>query len=229
MQRQDPHIFPLGDSALTVEFGTSISIEYNDLAISFARYMDEHPFDGYVESVPAYSSISIFYDPVRVAMNTDGRSTAYDLVERLVRTALPSLAARSAEGAADLIDILVHFDSESSPDLPYVAERSGMTEMDVIDVFTAREYRVYMIGFLPGFSYMGEVDERIAVPRRETPRTKVPKGSVGIAGRQTGVYSLESPGGWQLIGRTDTEMFLPGSQPPSLLKPGDVVRFVPIG
>ena len=127
-----------------------------------------------------------------------------------------------------MVKIPVHFDAESSLDLNFVAEHSGVTPTEVIEIFTSQTYRVFMLGFLPGFTYMGEVDKRIATSRKETPRTLVPKGSVGIAGKQTGIYSLESPGGWQIIGRTDVEMFTPDTKPPSLLRPGDDVRFTAV-
>ncbi len=127
------------------------------------------------------------------------------------------------------IEVPVDFSAECGLDLEELAVRSSLTVTDVISIFTARIYRVYMIGFLPGFAYMGEVDERIASPRKETPRTLVPKGSVGIAGRQTGIYSLDSPGGWQIIGRTDVSMFRPEDEEPCFLNAGDRVRFVPVG
>ena len=125
-----------------------------------------------------------------------------------------------------LIEVPVRFTSANGPDLEDVAIRSGLTVSNVIDIFTSRTYRVYMIGFLPGFAYMGEVDDRIRMPRHQQPRMKVPKGTVGIAGAQTGIYPLETPGGWQLIGRTDVEFFTPTSEAPTLLFPGDQVRFV---
>ena len=113
-----------------------------------------------------------------------------------------------------------------SPDLRSISERHRLTPDEVIDIFMSRTYRVYMLGFLPGFAYMGEVDERIATPRLSIPRTKVPKGSIGIAGKQTGIYPLVSPGGWNIIGRTDLQLFEPQAEEPTLLKPGDEVRFV---
>ena len=119
------------------------------------------------------------------------------------------------------------FDEVSGPDLPLVAAKSGLSVNEVVELFTSSAYRVFMIGFLPGFAYMGEVDERIALPRKQQPRQVVPKGSIGIAGRQTGIYPLESPGGWQLIGRTEVELFTPYAERPTLLQPGDLVRFVP--
>jgi KipI family sensor histidine kinase inhibitor len=126
------------------------------------------------------------------------------------------------------IEIAVRFDRGSALDLDHVAELSGFRPDDVVNIFTGTTYKVFMLGFLPGFAYLGEVDERIATPRRDSPRLAVPKGSVGIAGRQTGIYSLESPGGWQIIGRTETEMFAPENEKPCRLAPGDYVRFVPV-
>jgi inhibitor of KinA len=123
------------------------------------------------------------------------------------------------------IEIPVKFGGDYGPDLDTAAALSGLAPDEFVSIFLEREYRVYMLGFLPGFPYMGEVDERIAVPRLASPRTRVPRGSVGIAGRQTGIYPLESPGGWQLIGRTDVKMFEPESDPPVLLQPGDLVTF----
>jgi KipI family sensor histidine kinase inhibitor len=125
-----------------------------------------------------------------------------------------------------LIEIPVSFTGGNAPDLADIAKSASMTVEKVVELFTSRTYRVFMLGFLPGFAYMGEVGERIAVPRHKTPRQKVAKGSVGIAGRQTGIYSLESPGGWRIIGRTDTELFSPDNDPPCFLRPGDSVRFV---
>ena len=110
------------------------------------------------------------------------------------------------------VEIPVRFDAESALDLEFVAESNGLSREKVIEIFTGTTYRVFMLGFLPGFSYMGEVDDRIATPRKETPRLSVPRGSVGIAGKQTGIYSLESPGGWQIIGRTDVELFTPEAE-----------------
>ncbi|MEO7658677.1 MAG: 5-oxoprolinase subunit PxpB, partial [Pyrinomonadaceae bacterium] len=124
------------------------------------------------------------------------------------------------------VEIPVHFDNGSALDLEFVAECSGMDAKSVIEIFVATTYRVFMLGFLPGFSYMGEVDNLIATPRKETPRLKIPKGSVGIAGKQAGIYSLESPGGWQILGKTDVELFTPKNDPLTFLQAGDAVRFV---
>lgn len=127
-----------------------------------------------------------------------------------------------------VFEIPVDLSAAAGPDLEFVARSTGLTVREVVDIFLERTYRVYMIGFLPGFAYMGETDRRINVPRRETPRTEVPKGSVGLAGSQTGIYPLRSPGGWQIIGRTEAELFTPRSADPVLLRAGDQVRFVEV-
>lgn len=218
-------IFPLGENALTIGFGNTMSIESNNRALRIASHFEQNTFDGFIEAVPAYASTTIFYDPVVVRRNCPDFSTAFDAVSHLVKIAASDPAAIS-DPSGRLFEVLVSFDKRSALDLEFVAENAGLSPDELIETFTSRIYRVYMLGFLPGFAYMGEVDERIAVPRKETPRLKVPKGSVGIAGRQTGIYPFESPGGWQIIGRTDLEMFTPDSESPCLFKPGDTVRFV---
>lgn len=219
-------IFPLGDGALTVEFGNVISEELNKRAIALADHFDRIGFPGFIEAAPAYASTTIFYDLIEVRKNFPEFSTAFEAVKDIATTVLNSLSNLTEEKESRSIEIPVRFDDESALDIDLIAEKSGLSRKDVIDIFTSRTYRVFMLGFLPGFTYMGEVDERIAVPRKETPRTSVPKGSVGIAGKQTGIYSLASPGGWQVIGRTDVEMFIPDADEPARLRPGDRVRFV---
>jgi inhibitor of KinA len=227
-QADNVRIFPLGDSALTVEFGTVISQELNCKAIILAKVVDANPFDGFIEAVPAYASTTIFYDIVKTRNANPDFPSAFEYVRDRVAEHLNDIDRPDLQTDAREIAIQVHFGGEAGPDLTLLAEFAGMTESKVVDVFTSTTYRVYMLGFLPGFSYMGEVDERIAMPRRDTPRKVVPKGSVGIAGRQTGIYSLESPGGWQIIGRTNVQMFNPESDEPTFLRPGDRVRFVSI-
>ncbi|MBV9217465.1 MAG: 5-oxoprolinase subunit PxpB [Acidobacteria bacterium] len=220
-------IFPLGDNALTVEFGNNISRELNSRAVSLSNYFFIDPFPGFVEAVPAYASTSIFFDTLVVRGAFPEHSTAFAAVEAMARSVLES-AELSTANTSRLVEIPARFGGDYGPDLALLAERTGLTEDEVVELFTIRAYYVYMLGFLPGFSYMGEVDERIAAPRRDSPRTLVPRGSIGIAGRQTGIYSLDSPGGWQLIGRTDVSMFDPAADEPTYLRTGDDVRFVAI-
>lgn len=220
-----PKIFPLGDNAVTVDFGNAISIDLNRRAIALAERVAATPFAGFIEAVPAYASIAVYYDVIQTRRAFPDHPTAFEGVRHFLERALEEVSdATNASGR--LVEIPVDFSNDAALDLDDVASRANMSPNEVIDVFTSTTYRVYMLGFLPGFAYMGEVDERIATPRRSSPRLKVPKGSVGIAGRQTGIYPLESPGGWQIIGRTDVELFTPESDPPCLLSPGDRARFV---
>ena len=225
MDDEKIRIFPLGDSALTVEFDNAISQAINKKAIALANHIETEGFPGFIESVPAYSSTTIFYDLVTVRKHFPGFPTAFDAIKSIAEMALKTLTDTD-ETHSRLVEIPVHFDEESTLDLIYVAEIHGLAPAEVIDIFTSKTYRVFMLGFLPGFTYMGEVDDRINTPRKETPRTLLPKGSVGIAGKQTGIYSLESPGGWHILGRTDVEMFTPAANQPTLLQPGDEVRFI---
>ena len=226
MTDESIRIFPLGESALTVEFGNSISVDLNRRSIALADHFQQNPFPGFIESVPAYASTTVFYDLFEVRREFSEFATAFEALKTLTVSAIDNLSLAEDEPTRT-IEIPVHFDAESAPDLEFVAAQSNLSPSSVIKIFTAVTYRVFMLGFLPGFAYMGEVDERIATPRRETPRTVVPKGSVGIAGRQTGIYSLSSPGGWQIIGRTDVGMFRPDAESPTYLRPGDQVTFVP--
>ncbi|MFM9904190.1 MAG: 5-oxoprolinase subunit PxpB [Pyrinomonadaceae bacterium] len=218
-------IFPLGDSALTVEFGRSISEQLNRKAIALADHFDALKFPGFIEAVPAYSSTTIFYDLIAVRKSFPEFPTAFDAVSSLASNAVRNVDI-SSTGSRRSVEIPVHFDEGSALDMNEIADHSGLTPDEVIEVFTSRSYRVFMLGFLPGFSYMGEIDDRIAIPRKDSPRTLVPKGSIGLAGNQTGIYSLDSPGGWQIIGRTDIEMFTPGDETPCFLQAGDEVRFI---
>jgi inhibitor of KinA len=222
---ESPKIFPLGDNCVTIDFGNEISVELNTKAISLASHLKTNPFPGFIEAVPAYSSVAVFYHLVEVRKNLPEYASAFDAVASIVRNALTQ-QHQATDIKSRLVEIPVDFSETASLDLNVVADFAGISPEEVIERFIARSYRVYMLGFLPGFAYMGEVDEIIAAPRKDSPRIKVPKGSVGIASRQTGIYPLESPGGWQIIGRTTSEMFSVDRDPPCLLSPGDAVRFI---
>lgn len=220
-------IFPLGDHALTVSFGSEVAPELNNQVLKLAQFVEQNQFSGIVEIVPAYASLAIFYDVLIVRRNFPAFPTAFSAVKNFAENALQNLN-EIAENNPRLIKIPVSFAKESAPDLEFVGLTNNLTTQAVIEIFTAQTYRVYMLGFLPGFAYMGEVDERINTPRKQTPRLKVPKGSVGIAGRQTGIYSLASPGGWQIIGKTNVELFTPEAETPTFLQAGDLVKFYTI-
>ena len=218
-------IFPLSESAVTIELGDQISSELNARAIALAERFNQVPFQGFIEAVPAYASVTLYYDLVETHRAFPESNSVFSAISDLARRAADTIP-ESTSIEPRLIEIPMSISETDSPDLGSISERKGLTPDEVIDIFTSRTYSVYMLGFLPGFAYMGEVDERIATPRLATPRTSVPKGSVGIAGKQTGIYPLESPGGWNIIGRTDLQLFDPHAGEPTLLKPGDEVRFV---
>ncbi|HEX5110262.1 MAG TPA: 5-oxoprolinase subunit PxpB [Vicinamibacterales bacterium] len=205
-----------GDSALLLEFEPVISPSVNAMARGVAATLMQRQLAGVRDVVPTFRSVAVHFDPL--AADVDA-----------IRDALGSAVERPlAERAAAPVEIPVMYGGADGPDLEAVAAFAGVSEAEVIARHSRADYRVYMLGFLPGFAYMGPVDSAIAMPRRSSPRLNVPAGSVGIAGAQTGVYPFASPGGWQIIGRTSATMFDPGRTPPSLLAPGDRVRFVPV-
>lgn len=220
-----PKIFPLGDGAVTVDFGNDISVELNERSIALASRLERERFPGFIEAVPAFASVAVFYCVSQVRRHLPDFETAFDAVRNHILNELEDTpdASHTPEG---IIEIATDFGRESAIDIDIISAYAGLSAEATIEIFISRTYRVFMLGFLPGFAYMGEVDERIAVPRRDTPRRRVPRGSVGIAARQTGIYPHESPGGWQIIGCTDVALFSPERTPPSLLKPGDRVKFV---
>jgi len=224
MKEKDAKIFPLGESALTIDFGNEISVRLNTCVLKLANFFAENSFAGFEEIVPAYSSLTIFYDVFTVRKNYQEFSTAFEAVKSFAENALRN-SSDFQTNELRTIKIPVCFDKKFALDLEFVAANSNLSPEKVVEIFVGKTYRVFMLGFLPGFSYMGEVDERISTPRKQTPRTKVPKGSVGIAGKQTGIYSLSSPGGWQIIGKTNIELFTPEAETPTFLQAGDSVKF----
>ncbi len=213
-----PRILPLGDSGLTIEFGDRIAPEMNDLVLGFAHAIERQAVPGLVEIVPTYRSAALYFDP----LTTDVAPLAEQAL-KLARQIQPS-----STHVANTVTIPVLYGSDAGPDLAALAALHSLTPDHVIALHTSVEYRVYMLGFSPGFPYLGQVPDAIATPRLATPRTKVPAGSVGIAGSQTGIYPQESPGGWRLIGRTPLRLYDPTRPEPFLLSAGDRVRFVSI-
>lgn len=213
-----PRILPVGDTALTIEFGNMIDRAVNQKVYALEQSILANPLTGVVDLVPSYRSLLVTFNPL--IADIDSCKKAFEKI----LSALPD----RIESTAREIEIPVRYGSAEGPDLDFVAEHNGLTIREVIEIHTSRVYPIYMMGFTPGFPYLGGMDSRIAAPRLETPRTLVPAGSVGIAGEQTGVYSIESPGGWRLIGRTDLKLFDLKNEHPFLLSPGDTIRFVPV-
>ena len=205
---------PLGDSAVTLALGEGISPELNDRVVAEARRISAAAIPGVHDVVAAYASLTIHYNPERIGYA--------DLISRLASGGTSSMQLPS-NVEKQLHEIPVRYDGE---DIHEVAEKVRLSVDEVIRIHTSAEYRAFVIGFVPGFAYLGPLDARLALPRRDSPRKRVPAGSVAIAEAQTGVYPSETPGGWHLIGTTDTRMFDPGRERPALLSVGDRVRFV---
>ena len=182
-------------------------------------------FKGFVETVPAYASLAVFYDVKTVKKNYPVGSTVFDFVKIFTEQLLMQLNSEGTELQSITITIPVYYNGD---DLALIATTHQLSAEEVIRIHTSKIYRVFMVGFLPGFTYMGSVDERIATARKSSPRIKVPAGSVGIAGFQTGIYPLDSPGGWQLLGQTPVKIFDKEKTGPCLLKAGDQVQFISI-
>ena len=213
-----PRIIPAGDSALFVEFEERIDIEVNARTIALADSVQGAAIAGVCDVVPTYRSVAIYFDPLRID---------YDALMTRVERELARPKVQVTTTTAP-IRIPVCYGGELGPDLPGVAAFAHISEDEVVRLHTSATYRVFMLGFVAGFAYMGIVDRRIAMPRHATPRVRVPPGSVGIAGVQTGIYPAETPGGWQLIGRTPVKPFDPARAEPFLMKAGDAVQFAAI-
>lgn len=207
-----------GDSALNLEFAREISPETSTLIRLAATYLTEDPVEGVVELVPTFCSLMVVYDPCTIGCQ--------ELAERL-RTKL-SVLSKAEATVKRIVEIPVCYGGEFGPDLRNVVEHTGLSAEEVIRIHTQHDYLIDMLGFLPGFAYLGGLDERLHTPRLATPRTRIEAGSVGIGGAQTGVYPLASPGGWQIIGRTPIRPYDPDRERPILYEAGDYLRFVPI-
>ncbi len=204
-----------GDSALNIEFGNEISEEINKKIRAASALIENREISGISEVVPTYRSLMIHYDPLIIEYE--------ELISILkwIEENIKNVELYSPE----IIEIPVLYGGQYGPDIENVAMHNKLTVEEVIKIHTSAEYLIYMLGFTPGFPYLGGMDKRIATPRLHSPRTKIPAGSVGIAGEQTGIYPVQSPGGWQLIGSTPIELFNPDSENPILLKSGNHIVF----
>ncbi len=219
-------IFPLGDSAILIDFGNELNEGINQKLLAIFRKIKEQNIPGVLDVVPAYTSLTIHYDVMKIFEKAGGRAV-FDIITDQVKKIIENYTEISFEENRK-ISIPVCYDEEFGIDLTYLANEKNLSVEDVIQLHTAKAYRVYMIGFLPGFAYMGVLDQKIQMPRKENPRTKIEAGSVGIAGAQTGIYPLQSPGGWQIIGRTPVLLFNKEKTDPVLLQPGDEITFFSI-
>ena len=208
-----PRCAPLGDSALTLVFGDSIDPGTHQRVMAVTRRLQSAPLRSVREVVPAYTTISIWFDP----LERDAAGLAAELLDMAAGTPATEPVSAGREWV-----IPVRYDG---PDLAGVAETLGLSVAEVVRRHQETPYRVYLLGFVPGFAFLGLLDPALVLPRRSSPRPKVPAGSVGIAGVQTGIYPIDTPGGWHLLGRTDLVLFDPRRNPPALLEVGDTIRF----
>ncbi len=209
-------VVPIGDSSLSLEFEEKIDPVVNARCVAIAASLEQRSRRGIRDVVATFNAVTVHFDPLEI----DRKSLAAEL------SVLGAADVAGRESDAEPVAIHVEYGGDAGPDLAAVAAFGNCSEADVIRLHSGAEYRVYMLGFLPGFAYMGSVDPRIAMPRLDTPRMRVAGGSVGIAGAQTGVYPCETPGGWRIIGRTSSRMFDPSRVNPFLLRAGDRVKFV---
>lgn len=207
-----------GDKSLVIEFGNSITPEINAKVRNMTQVLDRENIKGIDELIPTYRSILVLYNPLIITFN--------ELVDKF--KSIEDSLDEFDVGQITIFELPTVYGGEYGPDIEFVAEHAGLTQEEVIDIHSSKDYLIYMLGFTPGFSYLGGMSEKIETPRHKTPRIKIPERSVGIAERQTGIYPIDSPAGWQLIGRTAVNLYTPLEDPPVLLEAGNYVRFVPV-
>ena len=211
-------IYTAGDSSLLIEFEQKISPEINAQITAVVRMIKAQQIEGVTDMIPAFASLLINYDP-RVISYAGLKSR----LEKILKLEISGEAS-----AARIFEIPVCYGGEYGPDLQNIAGHAGLSPEEVIRIHSGEDYLIYMLGFLPGFSYLGGLDERIHTPRLANPRIRIPAGSVGIGGSQTGIYPLDSPGGWQLLGMTPVKTYDPDREVPILFEAGDYIRFIPV-
>ena len=214
----DIRILTAGDSALLIEFGKEINPETNRKITAIVQLMREQHIEGIVDVIPAFCSLLINYDP---------RVLSYEELKERMENLL-KIETKTETTRKRIFEIPVCYGGEYGPDIDNIAEHAGLSVNEVIKIHSSKDYLIYMLGFLPGFTYLGGLDERIYTPRLASPRLTIRAGSVGIGGSQTGIYPLDSPGGWQLMGLTPVRTYDPERQTPILVEAGDYIRFIPI-
>ena len=214
-----PTISPVGDRAISIDFGQVIDPTINRHIRQTIERIKELQLDGIIELVPTYCALLVEYDAMLYS---------YSEICNIIEPTLEEGMTNTTNELVTVVEVPTVYGGEFGPDLSFVASHNHLSEDEVISIHSGTDYLVYMLGFIPGFSYLGGMDSRIATPRLSSPRTVIPAGSVGIAGEQTGTYPSDSPGGWQIIGRTPVTMYDMSKAQAALLKAGDYVRYVPI-
>jgi inhibitor of KinA len=219
-------VFPLGDAALLIDFGNRIDEDINKKVLGLFHCLKKKAHPYIIDLIPAYSSLAVYYDVTAAWQKKEKDTTAFETMADLIET-LSNTQEQMREEKNRTIDVPVCYAPRFATDIDYIARQKNICVEEIIQLHTAKTYRVYMVGFLPGFAYMGQVDERIAVPRKPEPKN-VLAGAVGIAGSQTGIYPLDSPGGWQIIGRTPLKPFDKDKEQPVVFEPGNQIKFYSI-
>ena len=214
-----PTISPVGDRAISIDFGQVIDPTINRHIRQTIERIKEFQLEGIIELVPTYCALLVEYDAMLYS---------YSEICNIIEPTLEEGMTDTTNELVTVVEVPTVYGGEFGPDLSFVASHNHLSEAEVISIHSGTDYLVYMLGFIPGFTYLGGMDPRIATPRLSSPRTLIPAGSVGIAGEQTGTYPSDSPGGWQIIGRTPVTMYDMSKAQAALLKAGDYVRYVPI-
>lgn len=209
-----------GEQGMVVDFGSEVSVEINTRVQQLVRSLTTHKIDGVTEVVPTYRSVMVYFDPVLI--------TRSELAATIKRCLDQNRTNSKEQNTRKIIHIPVCYGGVFGPDIDFVVRRTGLLEEEVIKIHTSKPFLVYMLGFTPGFPYLGGLPEKLIVQRLEKSRVKIPEGSVGIAGKQTGFYTVQSTGGWRLIGRTPIKAFNPDNPNPFLFVAGDYIQFKPI-
>jgi inhibitor of KinA len=219
------HIYALSEEAITIELGSEIDYDTFARVNSLNKLITENPFPGFKTTLPAYATLTVFFDPMQVRLSPVLKGlSCFERIQHYLDD-LSNKQASTSESDGETITIPVCYGGDFGPDLEFVAQHNQLSLEEVIKLHTEAVYKVYMLGFVPGFAYLGGLPQQLAMPRKPVPRKAVPSGSVSIAGMQTAVYPLQTPGGWQIIGRTPVKMFDVKADKPVLLKPGDQVVF----
>jgi inhibitor of KinA len=222
-------VAPLGDSALMVELGETIGEATHARVQAALHLLEAEPLPAVIELVPAFTTVTLFYDALRAVRSGAPADNVPGWLEAMVRRRLARLSANPAVKRGRSIEIPVCYDPDFAPDLPEIAAHAGLTTGETARRHHSAEFLVHLLGFAPGFPYMAGTPPELSLPRRATPRVSVPAGTVGIIGTLCCIYPVETPGGWNLIGRTPQRLFNPGENPPAFLQPGDRVKFRPVG
>ena len=219
MTRTEPRLLHAGESCIVVEFGNSIDMEINERVQALRKKIESSPFAGFLETVPTYRSLAVCFDPLKISSFENLEKSLLQMSENL---------ETGKEKDEELLIVPTCYEGDFAPDIGKVAEHAGLSVDEVVRRHSGTDCYCYMLGFVPGYSYLGGMDTTLETPRLKEPREKIPAGSVAIGGKQTGIYPIESPGGWNLIGKTPLCLFAPKRNPAIFLEAGMWVRFVPI-